>query len=103
MISPPSEPGRCTMCNYFATCSHHAALHMLLEHADGDVVITRADYSPECMRCFYSDLEPYVLVTNSTGCFIQAARIGATLMVLPQCGKDSADHGDTQHSKQQRG
>ncbi len=87
MISPPAEPGRCPYCNYAATCSHHVALHMLLEHQDGEVAIAPKDYSPACMRCFYSDLVPYVLVANNRGCMVGAARIGVTVMLLTTGGQ----------------
>ncbi len=90
---PPCTPGECP-CGYYATCSIHTALHMILEHGYGDVAITKEYYSNECLQCFYGDLEPYMLVADNRGRMLQAARLGTTLMVLPQHKEDSANHED---------
>lgn len=96
-VSGSGRPGACP-CGYTSTCSAHTALHMILEHGDGEVAITPKDYTTECLRCFYSDLEPYILVADNKGHFIQAARVGNTMLALPSVGKDCSNHGDKRYN-----
>ena len=66
-------------CGYTAM---QIALHMVLVHGDGDVALTSPPYNDECMRCFYGNLAPYVLVPYGKG-LLGATMVGKVAMEVP--------------------